>query len=133
MRRFVCAAVVAVCAVSIAIAEDIRVIVTKVDPDAKTITFKKAVKKGEDAGPEMTAKMTATAKIYKGKLNEEKKIEKTADTLEVAAFAERVAKGGKGGKKKGALAIITTDDGGKTVSQVIVIGGKGGKKKKDAN
>jgi hypothetical protein len=138
MRRFVCAAVVAVCSVSIALAADWRVVITKVDADGKTISFKKLpMEKGGELGEEMTAKLTATAKIYKGKFNPEtKKMEKTDATVELAAYAEQVAKGGKGGKGKkkgGGVAIITTDDDGKTVSQVIIGGKGGGKKKKDAN
>jgi hypothetical protein len=140
MRRFVCAAVVAVFAVSVALAEDIRVMITKVDKDAKTISFKKLpAEKGGEFGEEMTAKLTATAKIYTGKFNPDtKKLEAdTEKALDVDALAERVAKGGKGGgkgkKKGGGVAVITTDDGGKTVSQIIVGGGGGKKKKKDAN
>jgi hypothetical protein len=135
MRRFVCAAVVAVFSVSIALAADWRVVITKVDADKGTISFKKLpMEKGGELGEEMTAKLTATAKIYKGKFNKDtKKVEKTDATLETAALAERVAKGAGGkGKKKGTIAVITTDDDGKTVSQIIVTGG-GGKKKKDAN
>jgi hypothetical protein len=133
MRRFACAAVVAVFSVSVAIAADWRVMITKVDADKNTISFKKLpMEKGGELGEEMTAKLSATAKIYKGKFNAEtKKLEKTDATLEVGALADRVSKGK--GKKKGAIATITTDDGGKTVSQIIIGGGKGGKKKKDAN
>jgi hypothetical protein len=133
MRKFVCASVVVVCAVSIALAEDLRVVITKVDADGKTISFKTLPKeKGGDFGEEQTAKLTNDAKIYKGKFDPEtKKImaDKDSPIKDLDALATMVK--GKG-KKKGGIAVITTNDGGKTVSQII-IGGKGGKKKKDAN
>src|SRR5438445_1551136 len=98
MRRFVCAAVVAVFSVSVALAAEWRVVITKVDADGKTISFKKLpMEKGGELGEEMTAKLTATAKIYKGKFNAEtKKLEKTDDTLTTADLADRITKAAKG-------------------------------------
>lgn len=133
MRKFVCAAVVVVCAVSFAIAEDIRVVITKIDADGKKISYKKApTEKGGEFGEEMTATLTNSAKIYKGKRNPEtKKFEADKEsTVALDDAAKMVSKGGKG-KKKGAFAVISVEDG--KVSQVILFGGGGKKGKKKAD
>ncbi len=123
MRKFVCAAVVVLCAVTIAMAEDIRAVITKIE-DGK-VTFKAAPKqKGGEFGAEQTVPLATTAKIYKGKFNREtKKLEADKDNaLDTATATTMVSKA-----KKGAFGVVTVE-GGK-VTQIIMFG-KGGKKKK---
>jgi len=138
MRKFVCAAVVTLCAVVVAQAENIQVIISKIADDG-TVTYKKT-EKGKATGDDQTAKLAKDAKIFKGKfkLDENKKpvvedgklvIEK-GDTLERPAVTEMVTKAAEG-KAKGARAQINVDGG--TISEMILLAGGKGKKKKDAN
>jgi len=129
MRKFVCAAVVAVCAVGIAMAEDVQVIITKIAEDG-TVTYKKAGKKGGGGGDEMTAKLAKDAKMFKGKATfnkDDKKLTvEKGDAVERAAVNEMITKAAEG-KAKGQRAQISVEGG--TISQIILLGG-GGKKGK---
>jgi len=129
MRKFVCAAVVTLCAVTIALAKPEMVIITKIADDG-TVTYKKT-EKGKATGEDLTAKIAKDAKIYKGKatfadgkLNVEK-----GDALETGAARESVTKAAEG-KAKGARAQINVEGG--NISEMILFQG-GKKKKKDAN
>jgi hypothetical protein len=121
MRKFACAVVVTVCVLSVAMADNIRGRITKIDGDKITVSTKK---KGEEA-KERTLTLTADTKIYKGsKFN---KAEKTFDKGEVI----------KGGKTtltkildkvgdKGINAFIVTE--GDKVTEIHLMKGKGKKK-----
>jgi len=132
MRKFVCAAVLTVCTVGIAIAEDIQAIVYKID--GGKVTYKKT-EKGKATGDELTATLTKDAKIIKGKASFDKEtkkvtVETVGEALDKDAVTAMMTKAVES-KAKGARAQLTTDGSG-NVTQVILIGGKG-KKKKDAN
>ena len=95
MRKFVCAAIVTVCTVGFAMAEDIQVIISKIGDDG-TITYKKT-EKGKATGDDLTAKLAKDAGIFKGKgtFNKEDKsfkVEKVGDKLEKAAISEMMTK-----------------------------------------
>ncbi|HYT87232.1 MAG TPA: hypothetical protein VEL76_00800, partial [Gemmataceae bacterium] len=64
MRKFLCAAVVTVCTVSVAMAADFTAAISKIDGDK--ITFKKT-DKGQPVGEEMTMTLAKDAKVFKGK------------------------------------------------------------------
>jgi len=119
MRKFVCAAVVAVCAVSFAMADDFTAIITKID--GEKITFKKT-KKGEEPGAEMTLTLTKDAKIFKGK-GKKGVFETVGDALEKADYTALITKGIEG-KAKGAAAYISTDADNKNITRVLLTGGK---------
>jgi len=134
MRKFVCAAIVTVFAVSFALAEDFNALVTKID--GGKVTFKKfPTEKGGKFGDETTLPMTKAAKISKGKANfnkEEKKLTVDAgDPLDkdaVKALMEKAADS----KAKGAFAQISTDADGKKITEIrFAAFGKKGKKKDD--
>jgi len=119
MRKFVCAAVVAVCSVGIAMAADFTAIITKVEGDK--VTFKKT-EKGQPVGEEMTLPMSKDAKVFKGK-GKKGVFETVGDALEKDAYTAAITKGVEG-KAKGAQAYITTDDGGKAITRILLTGGK---------
>jgi hypothetical protein len=125
MRKFVCAVVVTVCAVSFAVAEDIQVIISKIGDDG-TVTYKKT-EKGKATGDDLTAKLAKDAKINKGKAKfaDGKLTVEVGDPLEKDAVKTLMEKAAES-KAKGARAQITVDGG--TISQVIFLAGKKGKK-----
>jgi len=135
MRKFVCAVIVTVFAVSVALAEDFRAMVTKIE-DGK-VTFKKApTEKGGKFGDEATLPLATTAKISKGKASfnkEEKKLTVDAgDPLDKDAVKALMDKAGES-KAKGAFAQISTDADGKKITEIRFMQFGGKKKKKDAN
>jgi len=132
MRKFVCAAVVTVLAVSFAMAEDFRAIVTKVDGD--NVSFKKApAEKGGKFGEETTLPLAAGAKLVKGKASKGDdgsfKIE-AGEALDKDAVKAMMAKASEG-KFKGVFAHVVTDADGKKITEVRFV--QFGKKKKDNN
>jgi hypothetical protein len=123
MRKFVCATVVTVCVLSVAMAEDVRGRITKIDGDKITIV---SGKKGEEPKT-TTATLTANTKFVKGKFNKaEKKFEPgDAITGGKTTLSTMLDKAGK----KGVGALVTVENGKAT--QVLILGGKGRKKKTD--
>src|SRR2546429_8603265 len=77
LRKFVCAAIVVVFGLSVAMAEEITALISKVD--GNKVTFKKFVgagKKGAAEGDDITLPVKADAKITKGVFNmDTKKLE----------------------------------------------------------
>src|SRR6266540_5578898 len=92
MRKFVCAAVVTVCAVSIALADEFGARIMDIK-DGK-VTFKKT-EKGKVVGEEMTLPLTKDATFAKGKISKgddgKVKIE-AGDALDKAAVTALMAK-----------------------------------------
>jgi len=122
MRKFMCAAIVTVCAVGLAAAEDLQVLISKIE-DGK-VTYKKT-EKGKATGDDLTATLAKDAKIYTGKGTFDKesktfKVEK-GDVMEKDAVAAAVTKGVES-KAKGARAQISIE--GTSISQVIILGKK---------
>ena|ERR1022692_3761627 len=120
LRKFVCAAVIVVIGLSVAMADEFGAIITKVD--GNKITFKKA-KKGE-VGDEMTLPVTADAKIMKGKFNADTKKLEPDVAIDNGLKNEMFSTIGD----KGVAATITTDADNKKIT-AITTGKKGGKKK----
>lgn len=120
MRRIIIAAPIVLIAFGVALGEDFRAVISKVDGDKVTFTKQKKGEKGE----EMTLPVAAGAKILKGKFDKETKKLEGGDAIEGGLKNELFAKGKVGAR-------ITTSDDGKTITQILV-GGRGkGKKKKD--
>ena len=131
MRKFVCAAVVAVCTFSVAMAEEFTALITKID--GKEVTLKKIEGKGKDAkvGDATTLKLADKATFIKGgKFNKDDKKFEGGDPISSADEAAKYVSG----TEKGRLARVTTDGG--SITEIRFLGGKKGgkgKKKKDAN
>jgi hypothetical protein len=126
----VCAAVVTVCFVGVALAEDIQVIISSVE--GETLVYKKT-EKGKATGDDIKGKLSKGTKMFKGKAmfaDGKLTIEK-GDAVEADAARAMITKAAEG-KAKGQRAQITTDDKG-NITQVILLAGKkgGGKKPKD--
>jgi len=134
MRKFVCAAVVTVFAVSVALAEDFRAVVTKID--GGKVTFKKAPKeKGGEFGEEATLPLARDAKLVKGtpaKGDDGKFTIKAGDPLDKDAVKAMLEKG-VDSKAKGVFAHVVTDADGKKITEIRFMQFGGKKKKKDAN
>ncbi|MBM4071447.1 MAG: hypothetical protein FJ271_21300 [Planctomycetes bacterium] len=120
MRRIVIAAPLLLVAFGVALGEDFRAVIHKVDGDKVTFTKQKKGEKGE----EMTLTVAASAKILKGKFDKETKKLVAGEAIEGGLKNELFSKGK-------VPARITTSDDGKSITQ-IVVGGRGkGKKKKN--
>src|SRR5262245_28534284 len=123
MRKFICAAVVVVVGLGVALGEEFNATITKIEDGKVTFTRKK---KGEEPKTQ-TLPMAASAKPNKGKFDADTKKIEVGDTITKEAFSEMVSKAAEG-KAKGLNARITTDDDGKNITAIVVTkkGKKGG-------
>jgi len=121
MKRMISAVVVMGVCLGIAMADEIRGAIFKIDGDK--VTFAK-VKKGEKSD-EKTLPVAADVKIVKGKFNKETKSFEETGKLEGGLKHKMFAEIGE----KGVGAIIVTDADNKKITEIRIIGG--GKKKKD--
>jgi len=123
MRRIVAAAIVLCVGVSVAMAEEFRATISKVDGSKVTLT--KRVKRG-DKGEEVTLTAVDDVKVVKGKFDKETKKVEAGDPIEGGLKADIFSKTVN-------ARVITNDDGKITEIRVFEgFGGKGkGKKKKN--
>ena len=124
MKKVVCAAVVAVLCVGIALADEFTAVITKVEGGKVTFAkakFDKETKKFEKE-KEQTLPVADNAKVVKGKINKDTKKFEPGEALEDGLKNEMFTKIGE----KGVFATITTD---KDKITQIMVGGKGGKGK----
>ncbi len=142
MRKFLCAALVTVCAFSVALADEFFGSITKVEDGKVTVTKFKKGEKGK--GEERTLPLAKSAKIYKGsefKKTDDGKVEATGgEEIKVADLAQMVKDAAEKGKfVKGQFArIVTKGEGDKErITEIRTVTLKFGKKdkdkKKDAN
>ncbi len=118
MRKFVGVVVVLALFCGIALAEEIRAIITKVEGDK--VTF--AVSKGKgEKGDEKTMPVADNVKVVKGKFNQETKKVEAGEALEGGLKNERFSKIGE----KGVGATIVTDADNKKITEIRVFGGRG--------
>jgi hypothetical protein len=130
LRKFVCAAVIMVIGLGVAVADEFQALITGVD--GNKITYKKVLKKAtktekaeyDDA---KTLPAATNVKVSKGSFNKETKKVEAGDAIENGLKNEMFSKTKL--EEKGVNATITTDDDNKNIT-AIKIGG--GKKKKDA-
>jgi hypothetical protein len=119
LRKVVSAAVILVLCVGVALAEEMRVFITKVDGDK--ITFQENKGKGEK-GDAKTLTADAKVKVSKGKYDKDtKKTEATeaiSDGLKDKMFSSIDS-------EKGIQATITTDKDNKKITEIIITKGKG--------
>jgi hypothetical protein len=119
MRKVVCAVVVLALCCGIALSEEIRAIIIKVD--GNKVTFAENKGKGE-RGPEKTMTVADNAKILKGKFNPDTKKLEAGDAIQGGLKNELFSKIGE----KGVGATI--DYTGDKINKIIVGGGRGGRK-----
>jgi len=117
LRKFVCAAVIVVIGLGVAMADDFGANISKID--GGKVTFKKG-KKGE-AGEEMTLPVSANVKVTKGGTFD-KDTKKIVDAVAVAEGlkSDLLSKIGE----KGVRARITTDADNKTITAIHIMAGK---------
>jgi hypothetical protein len=128
LRKMVCAGVILLCGLSVALADEFRAVITKVD--GNNVTFYKRAKgqqKGEK-GEATTLPAAKNVKVANGKYNQ--------DTMKVEAG--EALSGGLSNEKlstisdKGQAATITTSDDGKTITEILIMKGGGRRGKKGA-
>jgi len=111
-----------VLSLSVALAEEFRATITKVD--GKNVTFTKNLKKKEKSEP-MTLPVADNVKVVMGKYNQDTKKVEAGDALDGGLKNEKLSTIGE----KGQGAMITTSDDGKTITGIMVTqGGRKGKK-----
>ena len=119
-RKIIGSVLVFALIVVVAKAEELRVIITKVDPEKSTISYKVApAKKGDAPGDEVTAKVDPKATFAKGKFDADTKKLVAGDAITEGIKADIFSKI----SDKGVRATITTNDD-KAITSVIVAGGK---------
>jgi hypothetical protein len=133
LRKFVCAAIVVVFGLSIAMADEIQVLISKAD--GGKITYKKVmVGKGgkggkgggkgvQTEGDDITMPVKADAKITKGKFDMDAKKFVADEKIDGGLKSDTFTKI----DEKGLRATIITDADNKNVTEIIVGGGFGGK------
>jgi hypothetical protein len=126
LRKAVCAVAVVAFSVGLAVAADIRGVITKVSDDGKTITVKEFDKETKKFGDAKDYTVAASLKVLKGKRNPDTKKLEAGEELSGGLTNDMFKNIGK----RGVFASITTDDSG-NVTQIIAGGGrgKGGKRK----
>lgn len=114
-RKLIGALVVLALCVSIAMAEELRVVITKVEGDK--VTFRQA--KGKDGDrPEKTLRVASNAKVVKGKFDKETKSFESSGDIEGGLknnLFEKIP-------EKGLSAIIVTEDD--KITEVRILWGK---------
>ena len=122
LRKVVGALFLLVLCFGIAVAEEIRAIITKVEGDK--VTFAENKGKGEK-GQEKTLPVAPNVKILKGKFNKDTKQLEAGDPIE-GGLKHQMFSSIPG--DKGMQATIMTDADNKHITEIRV-GGRGGKKK----
>ena len=117
LRRVVSAMVVLGFVVGVAMADEIRAIIIKVDGDK--VTFAENKGKGE-RGDEKTLPVSDKVKVVKGKFNPETKKLEAGDKIDNGLKNELFTKIGD----KGLRALIVTDKDNKRITEIRVGGGK---------
>jgi hypothetical protein len=122
LRKVVGALFVLVLGLGIALADEIRAIIIKVD--GNKVTFAENKGKGEK-GPEKTLPAADNVKVLKGKFNQETKKLEAGDPLEGGLKNKMFSNIGE----RGVGATIKTDADNKKITEIIV-GGRGQRKGK---
>ena len=114
MRRFVCAVVVCVAVVGVAVADEFSGIITKVDKDK--VTFYKFDFKAKEKGNEMTLPVAKDVKVVEAKFNKDDKKIEAGDKIEKGLKNEMFTNIGD----KGLFGYIVTDKDNKTITEIRV-------------
>jgi hypothetical protein len=121
MRKFVCALIVTICAISIAVADETLGRITKIE--GKNVTF---VTGKKDAKKTYNLIRNAATKVVAGKFDKETKKVIAGPALEKGELTKRLEAAGE----KGVAAQVVTDGAikdGATVTEIRVLKGKKGK------
>jgi hypothetical protein len=124
LRKAVGAAVILVLCVGVALADEIRAVITKVEDNK--VTFFPIEGKGKDAkkGEEKTMTAVKDVKVVKGKFDKEAMKFVAGDPIEGGLKNEMFTKIGD----KGRGALLITDADNKKITEIRVFKGKGKKK-----
>jgi hypothetical protein len=124
LRKAVGAVVILVLCVGVALADEIRAVITKVD--GNKVTFCPIEGKGKDAkkGDEKTMTAVKDVKVVKGKFDKEAMKVVAGDPIEDGLKNEMFSKIGE----KGRAAVLITDSDNKKITEIRVFRGKGKKK-----
>jgi len=122
LRKVVGAVVVLGVCLGIAMADEIRAVITKVEDNK--VTFAEVKGKGKDAekGKEQTLPVSGKVKVVWGNKNKETKKVEAGDEIEKGLKNEMFSKDKLGDKGKGAL--IITDDKNEKITEIRVFKGK---------
>jgi hypothetical protein len=115
LRQIVGAAILLVLVVGLALADEIRAVITKVEGDK--ITFNEAKKKGEK-GPEHTMPVADNVKVVKGKMNRETRKFEAVETVEEGLKHKVFSTIGE----KGIPSTIVTDAENKKITEIRLRG-----------
>jgi hypothetical protein len=126
LRKVVGAVVVLGLCLGIAMADEIRAQITKVDGNKVTFTEMKGKGKDAEKGKEQTLPVSSKLKVVKGKFNKDTQKFEVTDQIEKGLKDEMFSKDKL--SEKGVFATVVTDDKGKEITEIRV-GGRGGKKK----
>ncbi len=125
LRKMVCALVMFGVIVAFAKAAEVRVLISKVDAEKGTITYKLLKKGNKTEGDDVTVKIDDKTTFVKGKRDpDDKKKLVDGDTITEGLKADVFSKI----DDKGVKAVITTADDDKPVTKVMLM--PAGKKKK---
>jgi hypothetical protein len=122
LRKIVCAGVVLVCGLSVAMAAEFNATITKVDGDKVTFTKREKGQKGQKGEP-VTLTAAKDVKVVSGKYNQDTKTVEAGAPLAGGLANEKLSKI----SDKGVRARIITSDDGKTITEIRVT--TGGRKK----
>jgi hypothetical protein len=130
LRKFVCAAVIVVIGLGVAVADEFQAMITKVD--GNKITYKKVLKKGAKGQPAeyddaKTLPAATNVKVSKGNYNKDTKKVEVSDAIENGLKNEMFSKTKL--EDNGVNAMITTDADNKNITEITITKGK---KKKGA-
>jgi len=119
MRKFVCASIFVLVAMSFVVAEEIRVTITKIE-DGKTVHYTKKGKKKGDEPIKGTIALSPTAKVVMGTFNKETKKVDAGEAITEGTKAD-VFK-----TDKGVPALLVTEGEGDkaVVTEIRVLKGK---------
>jgi len=123
LRSLLCACLAVMVCGLVALAEEYRGIITKVDPDKGTVTF--IPFKDKMKGEEKTMPVSKDFKVVKGKFNPDTKTVEAGDPIEGGLKADVFTK-----SEKGTFGTIKTDKDDKTITEILIFQrkGKGGDK-----
>ena len=126
LRKVVGAVVVLGLCLGIAMAEEIRAVITKVEDNKVTFAEVKGKGKDQEKGKEQTLPVSTKVKVVKGKKDKDTGKFVVTDDIEKGLKNEMFSKEKLG--EKGLFATVVTDSDNKKITEIRV-GGRGGKKK----
>jgi hypothetical protein len=117
LRKVFCAVFVLTLCVGLAVAEELRGVITKVE--GSKVSFKETKGKDDPGGPEKTLTAVENVKVVRGKFNKDTKKLEAGEAVAGGLKSEVFTKIGE----KGVRATIVTDDKQK-ITEIRIFGGR---------